>query len=76
LKSKRLEWILGYPQVIGRKGYNESLYKFGVEIIMQVNDDYRNWPSTLLNKVNEEAILSICRKNSESLSCACLSFLL
>lgn len=75
LKAKRMEWLLGIPQVTGRKGYNEDKYRFGVEIINLVNDDVRTFPSPLNNKINEEVLLSICRKQAESLAAAGLSFL-
>lgn len=75
LKAKRIEWLLGIPQMTGRKGYNEDKYRFGVEIINLVNDDIRTFPSPLNNKINEEVILSICRKQAESLSVTALAFL-
>lgn len=76
LKAKRIEWLLGFPQVTGRKGYNEELYRFGVEVINQVNEDYRVYPSPLNTKTNEEVILSICRKNAESLAVQTTKFLI
>lgn len=76
LKSKRIEWLLGFPQVTGRKNYNDDRFRFGVEIINLVNEDYRTFPSPLQNKVNEEVVLSICRKNAETLACITISFLI
>lgn len=75
LKKKRIEWLLGVPQMTGRKGYNEEKYRFGVEIINLVNDDVRTYPSPLNSKINEEVLLSVCRKQAESLSVVALTFL-
>lgn len=46
-----------------------------MEIINLVNDDVRTFPSPLNNKINEEVLLSICRKQAESLAVTGLAFL-
>jgi len=76
LKPKRIEWLLGFPQLISRKGYNEDKYRFGVEVINLINDDIRTYPSPLNNKLNEEVVLSVCRKSAESLAVTALKFLI
>lgn len=76
LKAKRIEWIFGYPQVTGRKGYADDYYKFGVEMINTINDDVRTYPSPLSVKLNEEVLLSICRKSQETLAVTVLAYVL
>lgn len=63
--------------MIARKvTFNKEEYKYGEAVITQVNEDFRTFPSTVNAKINEEGLLSVCRKQGESLATAGLLFLL
>jgi hypothetical protein len=57
LKTIRLEWIFGFPQILNKKEYRDNNFKFGQEIILKINDDSYTFMSPITNSHNEEALL-------------------
>ena len=58
LKAEKLEWILGYSQVIAKKGYREERYKYGLELVDKINDEANTYVSPLISGPIEDALLS------------------
>lgn len=57
-KIMRLEWVLGFPQLLTKKEYRDEHFKFGIELIQKVNDDTYTFISPITNAHNEEALLA------------------
>mmetsp|Transcript_18286 Transcript_18286/g.31275 ORF Transcript_18286/g.31275 Transcript_18286/m.31275 type:complete len:924 (+) Transcript_18286:1615-4386(+) len=79
MKQLKLEWIFGLPELTSRKMYNETKYKYGVELIDRINEEVVSFMSPLIQGSNDEALLAqIVRcKGRNDLQCiTCLKELL
>ena len=48
LKPLRLEWVIGVPQLVTRRSYNDRRLKYGLEVTDRVNDYIYNYWCPLL----------------------------
>ena len=49
LKQQKLEWVLGFSQVLTRKGYREERYKYGLEMVDKINDESNVYVSPIIS---------------------------
>jgi hypothetical protein len=62
LKIKRLEWLLGIPQIMTKNPYRSITYQYGVELIERINDDAYKYVSTLSSSLADDSLLNLLIK--------------
>ena len=75
LKAQKLEWGLGFSQIIARKGYREERYKYGLELVDKINDEANTYVSPLISGPIEDALLSQllkCKGKIDTFAVNCL----
>lgn len=77
LKLKRLEWILGYPEIY-RWNRNDDVYKIGVDVLYRVGDDSFNYKSALAPQPDDPIFFHTwrCKNKMEIFTCKLLKDLL
>lgn len=58
LKTLRLEWVFGFPQIQTKKEYRDDRFRFGFELIQKIDDSSYTFVSPIINAYNEEALLA------------------
>ena len=59
LKTRKLEWIFGIPEVASRRIYGASKCKYGMELVERINEEATKFVSPiLLGTASEEALLA------------------
>ena len=74
-KIHRLEWVLGFPQLVNKKTYREEKYKYGIEFVDRINDDAYTYMSTLIPGPNEESLFSQLYKCKNKFDTNCIQCL-
>lgn len=62
LKTMRLEWLLGIPQIISKNPYRSTSHQYGIELIDRINDDAHRYISTLSASLSDDSLLSLLVK--------------
>lgn len=62
LKRLRLEYLLGYPQLMTKNPYRQSKYQYGVELAERINDDAYRYTSTLCQSMSDDCLLNLLIK--------------
>lgn len=79
LKELKLEWILGFSQVIAKKGYREERFKYGFEHVDKIGEEANTYVSPILNGPVEDALLTQlfkCKGKMETFALNCLKEML
>lgn len=58
LKEKKLEWIFGFSQILAKKGFRESRYKYGLELINDISEQSLTYLSTITEGATNDALLT------------------
>jgi len=75
LKRQKLEWVFGVPEVVSRKGYSDSRYKYGLELVDRINDESMSYSSPILYGASDEALIAQIIKCKGRFDVQCISCL-
>lgn len=75
LKAKKLEWIFGVPEVVYRKMYGDTKYKYGLELVDKINEDSVTFSSPILYGSADEALIAQIIKCKDRFDVQCISCL-
>lgn len=53
LKMQRLEWIMGFPQVISKPNYRTKQQQYGLELIDLISDEYIQYKSGCVKGITD-----------------------
>lgn len=79
-KKQRVEWILGFPQIVSRREYMENnRTKYGLEMVQKMHDEAYVYVSPIISTPSEEALLTLLlkwRQKMDQLAHSCLKVIL
>lgn len=62
LKQLRMEYLLGYPQIMTKNPYRQTKYQYGAELVDRINDDAYRFTSTLCQSMSDDCLLNLLLK--------------
>jgi hypothetical protein len=75
----KLEWIFGLPDLLQKKNFNDTHFKFGAEFITKISEEIITFGSPLLQGSQDEALLAQiirCKGRNDIHCISCLRELL
>jgi len=67
--------VFGNPEVVSRKGYSDTRYKYGLELVDRINDESMNYTSPILYTASDEALIAQIIKCKGRFDVQCISCL-